>query len=229
MTMDTPLIRKRELRAVVGSDREVVAAPPSWSHAVPRATSPHVLRFCGELHPTNEPVMVPVRPHLLYGYGLSPLGRCYKGVADYLKQVGGTYQHGWMLWESEGIYLRAFHHCVHRDGRLLTDVSPQFHRHILFLPTSAPGVPDEAYQEDLQQGDPYGVKCRYFPLSDSPMVRRIIALHLAKEDHERYSPEWERLLDEACSLEQEYHELSEAKAASTSRRRLSKPKLMLKR
>lgn len=229
MATDTLLSCKKASPAVIGCDGTVLPAPPSWSHALPRETCPHVLRFCGELHPTNKPVMVPVRPHLLYGYGVSPIGRCYEGVADYQKRVGGTFQHGWMLWETEGIYLRAFHHCVHRDGRLLTDVSPQPHRHILFLPTSVPGVLDEAYQEGIQQVDSHGVKSRYFPLSDSPMVRRIISLHQAKDGHEQYSTEWDRLLEEAWSLEQEYHELSEARSASSKRRRFLKPKLRIGR
>ena len=201
----------------------LVSAPPSWFHAPARASSPQVLRFCAHLSPSISPVEVPVRPELLYGFGPAPMGRCHQGVDEYIQRVGGTFRHGWMLWETQGIYLRAFHHCVHWDGTALTDVSPQSARKILLLPTAKPGEPDEAYREAKRQGDPDGVRSRYFPLGDSPTIRRIVSLHQAKEEHRRYSPEWSRLLEEAVVLEERFHDY-EAKSAVTRRPRLSSRK-----
>jgi hypothetical protein len=205
-----------------GTEPFVSTFRTSWMHRPARASCPHVRRFCAQLHPTNEPTFVPVRPELLYGDGPYPMGRCYDGVEEYREWAGGTYQHGWMIWETEGIYLRAFHHCVHRDGRLLTDVSPQPHHRILFLPTAEPGEPDEAFEESGREGESGGVRCRYYPLSDSPEVPRIARLHEAKERHERYSPEWIGLLDEGYALEVALHERAVATSSHARRPKLTK-------
>ena len=192
---------------------------PSWCHALARANCPHVLRFCSELRPSASPVVVPVRPDLLYGTG--PMGRCYKGVDEYREKVGGTYQHGWMIWQTEGIYLRAFHHCVHWDGTVLTDVSPQLHRTILFLPTAHPGVPDEVYLEN-QCLAADGVPSQYYPLGDSALAWRIVSTHEAKDRALKHSSEWFGLLDEIAVLEAQFHEWSEAKSSAARRRKAAR-------
>lgn len=199
-------------------------APP-WSHTIARANCPHVLRFCAQLGPSTNPVVVPVRPELLYGGGPYALGRCYEGVDKYVSRVGGVFQHGWMIWKCEGIYLRAYHHCVHWDGRELTDVSFQTHREILFLPTAEPGVTDVAYRAAKEREEPVGVGCCYFPLSNSALARRIISLHETKDGAGKYSPEWFRMLHEITELEDQFHEWKEVKCATARRRKATRRRL----
>jgi hypothetical protein len=148
------------------------------------------------------------------------MGRCYQGVEEYQRHYGGSFQHGWMIWETEGIYLRAYHHCVHWDGVRLTDLS--FHGtfgEITFLPTANPGVTDELLSRYLQQGKD-GVPSRYFPLSESALVRRIISLHVDKDKLPKFSEQWEAILDEIDDLEVSFHEWQVGRRAAKRRRKL---------
>ena len=171
-------------------------------HAPAALSSPQVVRFCAELAPGREPVRVPVRPERLYGNRTQPLGRCYEGVSEFCGRFGGTFRHGWMLWECEGLYLRAYHHCVHWDGQEALDVSNQGpYRTITFLPTSEPGVADEYFEWFMGRETRHGVPSRYFPLSDTPQALEIVKLHKAKVLFEPGSSEWFEHVDRVGDLE----------------------------
>jgi hypothetical protein len=175
---------------------------PSWCHAPARADCPHLRRFCDELQPDSNPVLVPVCPERLYGDGPVALGRCYAGVSEYQNRVGGTFQHGWMIWETAGLYLRAYHHCVHWDGANLIDLCNQYqYRQILFLPTVEPGVEDENYTRYVREFQRVGVPCRYFRLGVGRVAMRIVELHEIKDGLERHSEAWYEIRDEIDRLE----------------------------
>jgi hypothetical protein len=165
------------------------------------------------------PISIPSRPERLYGDGPYPMGRCYQGVEEYQRRYGGTFQHGWMIWETEGIYLRAFHHSVHWDGARFTDLSFQgLFREITFLPTVDPGITDEVLARSLEAGRG-GVPCQYFPLSESALARRIISLHVDKDKLPKFSTQWDAMLDEICDIEVSYHEWEQKRQAVKRRRK----------
>jgi len=158
------------------------------NHATtPQRVTTAIEKFCTELSPDFNPVYVRVAPT-----EDGRPGRCYANVERYIAEHGGTFQHGWIIWEEPGIYLAAEHHCVHvQHGRYLDVTPPMFgERRILFLPTRPSGVPDVEQLADVTVNGTIGN--HYFPLA-SPSSENIVSLLRYREDAPMRNGEWQHL------------------------------------
>lgn len=100
----------------------------------PKAITEEIQEFCSSIDPTQQPVYLAVQPEQEAEYR-----QCFLNVVRKQRQLGGTIQHGWIIWESPGVYLEAEFHAVwvSAEGELI-DVTPQpdHEATILFLPDS---------------------------------------------------------------------------------------------
>jgi hypothetical protein len=100
----------------------------------PKAITDEIQQFCSSIDSTQQPVFLAVQPEQGAKYR-----QCFVNVAQKQQQLGGAAQHGWIIWESPGIYLEAeFHSVWVSDHGKLIDVTPQPDKEetILFLPDS---------------------------------------------------------------------------------------------
>lgn len=199
-----------------------------WDQVLPDLKSKKFREFCSLLHHDVVPVSVRSQPERLHRDGLLPLGRCYESVEKYRQLVGGEFQHGWMIWEVAGLYLRAYHHCVHWDGNELLDLSlGPFAGQIAFLPTAPPGVHDPVVLQYLEQ-QAYGVPCRFFALSGGGLAKRIVALQVKNSTQQKFSAEWKANLLEVQRLEAVFYEKRKVWAEEKRHRKARKKKRLMK-
>lgn len=129
----------------------------------PKTINENVYRLRDKIGVTTEPVFVPVAPSIG-----DKLNDCFADVARKVKSYGGSVQHGWTVWESEGTLIEGEFHAVWRspEGDLL-DVTPKAdgERRILFIPD-----PNRVFQNE-------NVDNIRLALTDDPAIHRMIAMN----------------------------------------------------
>lgn len=129
----------------------------------PKTIHDDVYRLREKIGITTEPVFVPVDP--CTGGKLSD---CFADVERKIRRDGGSVQHGWTVWESQGTLIEGEFHAVWRspDGSLL-DVTPKAdgERRILFIPDA-----DRVFQNE-------NVDNIRLALTDDPAVHRMISMN----------------------------------------------------
>lgn len=101
---------------------------------IPNKLSPSIIEFAKRLDSTSSPIRVRV--------DTDPKARdldCYENVDQYIKQHGGTKQHGWSVAELKGAFLEAEFHAVWvSPSGEYADINPQQIKtdYIMFIPDS---------------------------------------------------------------------------------------------
>lgn len=101
----------------------------------PSPFSPAVRKFCRQISPNEEPVMLWIDAE----EGSKPLN-CFDEVRSRVERDGGTACLGWAIREWPGVFIDAEHHAVYRrDDDELIDITPALdgERKRLFLPDSS--------------------------------------------------------------------------------------------
>ena len=135
------------------------------SGIVPKTITPAISQFCQQLA-AEQPVVIPLQPA-----EDGRVGKCYDNSAAFVRQHGGSFQFGWLLWELPDICLYAEHHAVVRVNNQLIDVTPQWAgvASVLFAPHN--GEPPMVKTNGIEW-----VPTRYIPLSDHWIPKRICNL-----------------------------------------------------
>jgi hypothetical protein len=100
----------------------------------PSSIDDSVSEFCSEISAGTQPVYLDLTPT-----DGCKLADCFNNVLRHCDINGGTTQHGWIIWYSEGFFIEAEFHGVWRtESGDLVDITPKVdgEERILFLPDS---------------------------------------------------------------------------------------------